>query len=212
MDTLMISNILLWVVVIALSLVVFALMRQIGVLHERVFPAGALMTTAGPKVGDAAPQHTLKNLAGIELQVGGKNPDGLSTLLLFVSPTCPVCKTLLPIVKSVMNAEKKSAQIILASDAGNSDKESIAEQKQHESFLNEQKLPADRYVLSRVLGLSFMVEKLPFAVLIDSNGILRAKGIVNSREHLESLFEAQAKGVASLQEYLGSQTAGISHS
>ncbi len=50
-----------------------------------------------------------------------------------------------------------------------------------------------------------MVEKLPFAALIDKDGVLRAKGIVNSREHLESLFEAQAKGVASLQEYLSSQ-------
>jgi methylamine dehydrogenase accessory protein MauD len=50
-----------------------------------------------------------------------------------------------------------------------------------------------------------MVEKLPFAALIDKDGILRAKGMVNSREHLESLFEAQAKGVASLQEYLNTQ-------
>jgi len=212
MDTLMISNLLLWIVVIVLSVIVFALMRQIGVLHERVFPAGALMTTAGPKVGDMAPQHTLKNFAGTELQIGGKNPEGLSTLLLFVSPTCPVCKTLLPIVKSVMNVEKKTAQIILASDVGNSDKESGSEIKLHEAFVKQFQLPADRYVLSQTLGLSFMVEKLPFAALIDKDGVLRAKGIVNSREHLESLFEAQAKGVASLQEYLGSQTAGISHS
>jgi len=210
MDTLIVSNILLWIVVIVLSVIVFALMRQIGVLHERVFPAGALMTTAGPKVGEAAPQHTLRNFAGTELQVGGKNPAGLSTLLLFVSPTCPVCKTLLPIVKSVMNSEKKSAQIILASDADNRNNESSSELKQHELFVKEFELPADHYVLSQTLGLSFMVEKLPFAALIDKDGVLRAKGIVNSREHLESLFEAQAKGVASLQEYLSSQaTAGI---
>ena len=202
METLIISNIILWILVIVLSLVVFALMRQIGVLHERVFPAGALMTTVGPVVGDLAPVNTLKSFSGKDVQVGGNNSDGLSTLLLFVSPTCPVCKALLPIVKSVMNAEKKSAQVLLASDA-----ESAAEYKQHEYFVKEYGIPADRYVLSRPLGLAFMVEKLPFAALIDKNGILRAKGIVNSREHLESLFEAQAKGVASLQEYLTSQSA-----
>jgi len=197
MDTLIISNIVLWILVIILSLVVFALMRQIGVLHERVFPAGALMTATGPKVGEAAPVHTLQSLAATEIQIGGVNNEGLSTLLLFVSPTCPVCKTLLPIVKSVIAAEKKSARVLLASDAASSD-----EHKQHEQFIREQQLPAQCYVLSRSLGLSFVVEKLPFAVLIDKDGVLRAKGIVNSREHLESLFEAQAKGVASIQEYL----------
>jgi hypothetical protein len=51
-----------------------------------------------------------------------------------------------------------------------------------------------------------MVEKLPMAALIDSRGVLRAKGLVNSREHLESLFEAHARGVASLQEYLAGAT------
>ncbi len=121
--------------VIVLSIVVFALMRQIGVLHERVFPAGALMTTIGPTVGEAVPLHQLKSFANTDIQVGGKSSDGLGTLLLFVSPTCPVCKTLLPIVKSIMDAEKKTTQIILASDAGNSDKESSSELKQHEQYL-----------------------------------------------------------------------------
>ena len=38
-------------------------------------------------------------------------------------------------------------------------------------------------------------------LLIDEAGILRARGLVNSREHLESLFEAKRLGVSSLQEY-----------
>jgi methylamine dehydrogenase accessory protein MauD len=54
------------------------------------------------------------------------------------------------------------------------------------------------------LGLAFVVEKLPFAALIDKAGVIRAKGLVNSREHLESLFEAHERGVASLQEFLAS--------
>ena len=41
-ETLVISNIVLWVLVVILSLLVFALTRQIGILHERVAPAGAL--------------------------------------------------------------------------------------------------------------------------------------------------------------------------
>jgi len=46
------------------------------------------------------------------------------------------------------------------------------------------------------------VEKLPYAVLLDAAGIVRAKGLVNTREHLESLLEAHERGVASVQDYL----------
>jgi methylamine dehydrogenase accessory protein MauD len=47
------------------------------------------------------------------------------------------------------------------------------------------------------------VGKLPYAVLVDADGVVRAKGLVNTREHLESLFEAKERGVGSLQELLG---------
>ncbi|HYQ52750.1 MAG TPA: methylamine dehydrogenase accessory protein MauD, partial [Pseudomonas sp.] len=43
---------------------------------------------------------------------------------------------------------------------------------------------------------------LPYAVLIDQAGTLRAKGLVNSREHLDSLFETVHLGSATLQHYL----------
>jgi methylamine dehydrogenase accessory protein MauD len=59
-------------------------------------------------------------------------------------------------------------------------------------------------VVSAALGLAYQVSRLPFAALLDEKGILRARGLVNSREHLESLFEAKRLGVASLQEYFSS--------
>lgn len=195
MNTLLVSNILLWCVVLVLSVLVFALMRQIGVLHERVFPAGALMTTAGPRVGEAAPLHTVTTWSGKIRQIGGNHER--DTLLLFVSPGCPVCKTLIPFVRSVAKAESAAIDVLFASD-GNSDKEKQA----HEHMIREQDIDPDSYILSQTLGLAWVVEKLPFAALVDRHGTLRAKGIVNSREHLESLFEAHARGVASLQEYL----------
>ena len=44
--------------------------------------------------------------------------------------------------------------------------------------------------------------KGPWAVLLDADGVLLAKGLVNTREHIESLFEAARLGVASMQEWL----------
>ena len=54
-EALIISNMLLWVAVLALLVVVIALSRQVGILYERMAPMGALMMDSGPKVGDAAP-------------------------------------------------------------------------------------------------------------------------------------------------------------
>jgi hypothetical protein len=52
------------------------------------------------------------------------------------------------------------------------------------------------------------VARLPWAALVDAQGILRSQGLVNSREHLESLLEAEALGVATLQEHLATRVQG----
>ena len=51
-------------------------------------------------------------------------------------------------------------------------------------------------------GRAFGVAKLPYAVLLDENGKVASLGLINSREHLESLFEAKERGVASIQDFL----------
>jgi methylamine dehydrogenase accessory protein MauD len=192
MTPLTISVIVLWVVVLSLLAVVFALTRQLGVLHERIAPVGALMLNRGLAVGEAAPALDVVDLEGANIRLGGARADGKSTLLLFVSPTCPVCKSLLPIVKSSGRQERDWLDIILASD-GNAD--------EHRTYVRSNSLSGVPYILSAPLGMTYQVSRLPFAALIDEAGVLRARGLVNSREHLESLFEAKRLGVASLQDY-----------
>jgi methylamine dehydrogenase accessory protein MauD len=190
--TLALSNAVLWVLVLVLAAVVLALVRQVGVLHERIAPAGALMLRRGLTVGEAAPALQVADLEGRTLNLGSARSDGRSTLLLFVSPSCPVCKTLLPAVKSSRNDERVWLDVILASDGDST------EQRE---FVRSHGLEGIPYVVSAALGLAYQVSRLPFAALLDEKGILRARGLVNSREHLESLFEAKRLGVASLQEY-----------
>jgi methylamine dehydrogenase accessory protein MauD len=192
MMPLTVSVIVLWIVVLALIAVVFALTRQLGVLHERIAPVGALMLNRGLAVGEPAPAVDVVDLDGASIRLGAARADGKSTLLLFVSPTCPVCKTLLPIVKSSGKHERDWLDIILASD-GNPD--------EHRDFVRTQGLTNVPYILSAPLGMTYQVSRLPFAALVDEAGILRARGLVNSREHLESLFEAKRLGVASLQDF-----------
>lgn len=184
------SQILLGVVVVALAVVCFALARQVGVLHERIAPAGALSVNQRLKVGDAAPALSLTAIDGRLLAVGDKDA---SRLYFFLSPDCPICKTLLPVVRSIANAERSWLEVILASDGGDESK--------HRAFQIREKLDEFPYVLSEPLGRSFGVGKLPYAVLVDENGKIASMGLVNNREHLESLFEAKERGIASLQEF-----------
>ena len=100
-EALLVSNVILWVLVVVLALIVLALARQVGILHERVAPAGALMPTSGPRVGELTKAMNLTDLGGNEVIIGGENPQGEATFVLFISPTCPVCKSLVPTAKSV---------------------------------------------------------------------------------------------------------------
>jgi methylamine dehydrogenase accessory protein MauD len=196
-EALWVSNVVLWICLLALSAVVFALVRQIGVLHERIAPAGALMPGDGPAVGTPAPELHLVSLDDTLVTVGGRSESQTGTLLFFLSPTCPVCKTLLPTLLRVARSEESVPRIVLASDG---------ERAEHQRFVREQGLAGVPYLLSTELGLRYRIGKLPYAVLIDRDGIVRARGIVNTREHLESLFEAERRGVASVQEYLAGHT------
>lgn len=189
---LLISNIVLWIAVLALAAVVVALVRQIGVLHERVAPAGALTLGSGATVGEAAPRVPVQDLSGVAHEVGAPSADGRDALLFFLSPSCPVCKALLPALDSLANSEASRLRVLLASDGPRAE---------HEAFVARERL-AYPYLLSGPLGVAYRVGKLPWAVLIDAAGIVRAQGLVNSREHLESLFEAKELGVASIQEWI----------
>ena len=192
--TMLISYLILWALVIFLSLLVFALARQVGVLHERVAPAGALMPTNGPKVGEMTDVMSVSDLQGDAVAIGGADSAGLATLILFISPTCPVCKSLVPVARSLVSYEGRRMRLVFASDGDKID--------QHVAYVSDLDIKDYPYLVSQALGLAYAVSKLPFAVLVGSDGTLRSKGLVNSREHLESLVESMDSGVASLQDYV----------
>jgi methylamine dehydrogenase accessory protein MauD len=196
MSFLIASQILLWIAFGALALIVVALARQIGVLHERIAPVGALKVDTGITVGQLAPVMVLPTLGGGTAHIGHPHADGRSQLLLFVSPDCPICKNLIPVAKAFAQDERLSVLFIGDGDAA-------LQRKMIDRFgLN----PA-AFVNSPEVGMRFGVGKLPYAVLIDEAGVIASAGLVNSREHLESLVVAKQLGYPSVQAYLRSQAA-----
>lgn len=185
--------VLQWIGLIALGLVVLGLARQIGVLHNRLGPAGALMLSKGVKVGEASPEFRLQSLEGNEVVLGGRDALGQSTLVMFVSPDCPVCASLIPTIKSIAKAETGHTRVIFASDG---------DPETHRRYRAQKGLEGMPYVLSGQLGMSYSIGKLPYAILIDQDGIIASQGLVNTREHIESLFEAHRMKIATIQDYL----------
>jgi len=196
---LIVSQILSWIVILGLGLALLALARQVGVLHMRVAPAGALMTGKGPMVGEAAPVMEAVALDGAALTIG--KPRAGKQLLLFVSPQCPLCKDLIPIAKNFARREK--LDIVFVGDD---------EASQQQAMIARLDMTGLPFVNGPLVGRTFHVDRLPHAVLIGDSGTVLSKGLVNSREHLESLVTAHEMGVVSVQDYLQSSKSPTSKS
>ena len=188
----LVSQLLLWAAVIVQAVLIAALARQVGILHERIAPAGALTLHQKVEVGEVASPMTVTTIDNIPIEVGGRR-DGRSQLLFFASPDCPVCKSLLPVVRSAAKAEADWLDVVLAGDGTKA---------AYSRLVSDHGLSGMPLVLSEALGRAFGVSKLPYAVLLDEEGRVASLGLINSREHLESLFVAKEHGVASIQDFL----------
>src|SRR5258708_4618808 len=93
------SYIVLWVLVLGLTALVVALIRQIGLLHLRIAPTGAFDTGDGPEVGDSAPP-----VAAV--------PPGRDALIVFGSDTCRLCVELLPSITALARAHPHLAVVV----------------------------------------------------------------------------------------------------
>jgi methylamine dehydrogenase accessory protein MauD len=188
---LIISQIFSWILIVALGVAVLALARQVGVLHVRVAPAGALTTAHGPAVGDKSPVLDVRTLEGDTFTIGGKLAAGTMRLLMFVSPQCPLCKGLIPVAKSFAKDER--VDLVFVGDDAPAEQHAMIERMGMEAY---------PFVNGPETGQRFEVEKLPYAVLLDDSGTVLSKGLVNSREHFESLIIAHEMGVRSVQDYI----------
>jgi methylamine dehydrogenase accessory protein MauD len=104
-----------------------------------------------------------------------------------------MCKKLLQVVRSFAQSERQGVAIVLVGDG---------DRPSHEALVAEHRLDGLPLVLSPIVGITLGIGKLPHAVLVDAEGVVRSSGIVNSREHLESLLVAEETGYASMQDYL----------
>ena len=83
-----------WVLLVVLCVVVVALARQVGTLHLRLGPRGALeIDDGGPALGEALPPVDAR---GRRRRPAHARRSRARRLVLFSSPTCMVCREVAP--------------------------------------------------------------------------------------------------------------------
>ena len=172
------SYVALWVLVIVLCVIVVALARQIGTLHLRLGPRGALeLDDEGPPLGDAPPPRDAIDLQGRPVTIGGP---GAGQLLLFVSPGCMMCAQVLPSVPVLARTHGLEALAISEEDAI----ETRRELGKHTEV---------RTVTGHEHFSAYSVPGTPYAVILDKLGVVRGKGTVNNLEQFEGLIATAGK-------------------
>lgn len=193
----LISYFALWAVVLVQAVLLLALSRLVGRLSKRLPPSGARMIDPGPDLGETLPEWHGDDVLGRELHL--RFPRQQGALLLYVSPHCSTCSRLVPGAKSFFHEIRQEvAGVWVLTIGGDAVRGEYARGLGGYPVVAEESLPAE-----------LQLGGAPFAIWADRNGVVRAKGMVNTREHLESLQEAAASGRESIESYLESETEGV---
>jgi methylamine dehydrogenase accessory protein MauD len=169
------SYVVLWLVVVVLCTTVVALARQVGTLHLRLGPRGALeLDDEGPPLGGELDPVELADLNGDPVTIAAP---GETQLLLFVSPGCSVCEQVLPAVAAVADDGGMAPYVL--SDAGVEDTART---------LGGRRLRAP-LVPAAGFARSLEVPGTPYALVLDPAGVVRAKGTANNLEQVEGLAD-----------------------
>lgn len=197
-EALHLSFVLQALAIVGLGAAIALLVRNLRYLHSKLPAAGALMLSGGLRVGDGVPAVAANSLSGKPIQLGAGKMEGRGALLFFFSPTCPVSQAMLPVVQSFGREHRTRFRTVFATDG---------HEQGHSDVAKRYGLAKDDYTVSETLGMTIGIGRVPQAVLLDEGGLVCARGLINTREHLESLLNARETQTATLQSFLSQQSA-----
>ena len=169
------SYVVLWAVVLFQGVVIFVVLRQLGIIY-----LGTAQGVArdGIAAGQRAPDFTLPDLAGRLVSLADFR--GRSLLLVFGSTSCAPCRGLVPDLNELARTREAdlSALFLIRGE--------LAEVRRFVDELDVQ-VPVALHS-DEELPEKYKARVTPFAFVIDGEGIVRAKGLANNREHLDMLL------------------------
>lgn len=194
----LISYLVLWGVTLLLALVVLAHSRLLGLLHHRFGPAHARPMADGPPLGTQIERLTARRLDGSAWDYSFPAPTDL--LLVFVSPQCATCNELMPHVCDLARSHSDLDLVLMST------MDDLEMNRAYARFARVGKLT---YLLAGETASRLDIEGTPYAIHLDPQGVVTAKGLVNNYEHLLSLrrpLATPALGPETLEPEIISQT------
>jgi methylamine dehydrogenase accessory protein MauD len=176
-----ISHVALWCFLLLLGVVVVALLRQIGVLLQRVGPRGAMEDEALP-VGSALPEKSIPILGGTSSVTLRGEPDR-QLAILFATPSCSLCGEISRAFSQIAyeNRDAFRSVVVVSASTRESQQWASTHPTPAATVLSE-----DRAI--EALGIPYT----PFVAIVDLTGTVRAAGLVNSAEQIDGLFHTAA--------------------
>lgn len=177
----LIAFIALWVVVVLQGFFILFLYREVG-LH--LLNRAEAVSRDGLKVGLAAPEVLLPDvLSGemVKLSDFRQSPQ----LVIFGGPQCTACHELLPDMLQFA-VEQRMVQVVLITGA---DVEASRNYATRNDFRRIRVLSDPNQELYAAFG----TRVTPFGFFVDGQGAIRAKGLLNHRDHIEILLQMAAR-------------------
>jgi methylamine dehydrogenase accessory protein MauD len=184
MSTLWIASyIALWIIVAVLAIIVMGLLRQLGLIQLRLgIDPGVLITPEGLERGTAVPDFEARDVHAGDL-IRLRDFRGQRVVLVFLTPTCVACRELAPHLNEVMHAYRGTIELLTVLYGAEASCMEFARQ-----FKLQTRLLADP---TNSIAASYDVRATPFAFLINEDGIVLIRGVVNSWPQLEALIEQE---------------------
>ena len=172
---LLVTYILLWILVAALTVAVFALYHHFGQMYLSTREGRA---REGPELHREIKPATARDLAGREVRI--PRP-AVATMLFYATTNCPLCTELLPALKEVAAREADIETVVVCGAAP----PAVADWA--DGLSTAAVVVPDG---NRALATRYRINATPFLVLIDRDGVVQGKGIVNGRGGLEQAVRA----------------------
>jgi len=183
----LLSYLCLWILVILSIAVIFYLAKQMALMSSRLGPMGApQLYSTGLQFGSFIPEHVIVNPVG-------RTPSQTPSLLIFVSAGCSKCLDVAPTILLFAKKELHHVRTFVVSTKSDNDS-SLARAYAADSLT---------FITDPQFAGQCNVEITPYAILVDPDKKVAAKGLVNDMAQLESLlnfYESRIEGAASAAE------------
>lgn len=160
---------------LALAWFLLAMAKEVGLILARLGPDRPMVTREGPSVGTKLEPELVYESGYVDAFEAGR-----STLWLFLSPTCSVCETLQEAMPAFLAHYGRLVRLMVVYD------------RVHPTPVY---LQSATVLSSPMLHTRFRLEGTPYAVVVDKEGTVSAKGVVNTLSQIENLLELEVFAV-----------------